>query len=198
MTRRAMPVALTLLLTLSGCFYSHPAPRPSESPSTSGSRPPIATDPCPVSGQPTGSGGGPGRLPDLELACLGSDARVQLGGLRGVPTLINVWASWCAPCQQEMPTLQQVHASAGSRLRILGVDINDNENDARRTIQGTGVSYPSVFDPDDRLRKKMTLRQLQPLTLLVDSDGKVVDTHYGAYELAEVRAALKDRLGVAV
>jgi thiol-disulfide isomerase/thioredoxin len=162
--------------------------------------PPIGIDACPVasSAAPATSGR---RLPDIELDCftvVGQPKRsLRLSLLRGKPMLVNLWAAWCSPCQEEMPAIQRVHRDLGDELLVLGVDIIDSARDARLTIQGTGVSYPSVFDPDDKVRAGLRTGKFQPQTILVNADGEVVDVHIGALDEKEMRALLRDKLGVA-
>ena len=77
-------------------------------------------EPCPESGEPVGRGDG---LPELALPCLGAGDPVQLAGLTGRPRLVNIWASWCGPCREEMPWLQQAHDTG--EVDVLGVDAED-------------------------------------------------------------------------
>jgi cytochrome c biogenesis protein CcmG, thiol:disulfide interchange protein DsbE len=140
----------------------------------SASAAPVRLDPCP--GAPTvpaRSGG----LPDLTLRCLGTGPAVTLSALRGTPTVVNVWAAWCSPCQDEMPALQAFHRRAGAKVRMLGVDYKDERGDAVGLLREAGTTYASVADPGGR--SLLGVRGL-PVTLLVDADGRVVHRVYGS------------------
>jgi len=186
-----------LLLSVVGCTSGSGAgPAPQESEPVR----PIATDDCPSAGElltPMQVADVPGdRLPDLTLPCIGSDRTVALRALGRVPTVVNLWASWCLPCREEMPAFQAVHASAGGRIRILGVNVADSgDNAARATIQETGIAYPSV-----RSEGRAMLRALRvpgpPVTLFVDARGTLVHRAVGELTADELRAAVSEHLGV--
>lgn len=128
--------------------------------------------PCPVSdaGQAPTEGG----LPDVTLPCLGGGRPVHLAGLRGKPTVINLWASWCTPCRDELPVLQEFYERADGKVRMLGVDFEDTRPaSALKLLQESGVTYPQVADFDKAIDAGLG-RHPVPTTVLVDPAGKVV------------------------
>jgi hypothetical protein len=78
-------------------------------------------EPCPRTEPRPGVAGG---LPDIALPCLGGGRDVNLAGLRG-PMVVNLWASWCEPCREELPVLQEYAERARRQVRVLGVDFED-------------------------------------------------------------------------
>lgn len=153
----------------------------------------------PSAGSPSVPPPGPGApLPELTLPCLDGAGNVALAGLTGVPTVVNLWASWCGPCRQEIPAFQRLHEAAGGRLRVLGVATEDSDARARSFATDAGVTYPSVADPTGRLRRALG-RQALPVTVFVTAAGRIGDVYNStALTDATLRRLVRDRLGVAV
>jgi thiol-disulfide isomerase/thioredoxin len=184
------------LLLAAACVGGCTANRVVGQPQAAASGTPIATEPClPGTERPV-----PGGLPDLTLPCFtpagGRPITVRLATLRG-PLLVNFWATWCDLCHHEMPALQRIHRVFGTRLQVLGINVFDDAPEARRTIQETGVTYPSLFDPDDQVRDALRFGQFQPITVLVDEDGRVVARHFGELTDTEIREFVRTELGIA-
>lgn len=151
--------------------------------------------PCPRSSSTAVSGG----LPNLTLSCLGDGPAVHLAGLTGKPTVVNLWAEWCGPCQQEADFLSSVYDQLHGKVRFLGIDVVDTPRLALKfgETRRPPVRYPSVSDPD---KKALTALHYPgpPATLLVDSAGKIVYRHSGAYtSAAPLRADISKYLHVA-
>ncbi|MCZ3389049.1 MAG: TlpA family protein disulfide reductase [Actinomycetia bacterium] len=136
-------------------------------------------DSCPVSGEPVGRSDG---LPEMVLACLGPGDPVQMAGLTGRPRLINVWASWCQPCRDELPWLQQANDSGV--VDVLGVDAEDQATSAGALLGELDVTFPSVFDPANEFARGIGI-VTKPTTLFVSKDGEVVFVLPGAFDSYE-------------
>jgi cytochrome c biogenesis protein CcmG, thiol:disulfide interchange protein DsbE len=114
-------------------------------------------------------------LPDVTLPCLGGGRDVRLAGLDG-PLVLNVWASYCAPCREELPVLQRLHDVAGDELTVLGVDYEDTApGSALQLAADAGVTFASVADPGAELRADLEVIAL-PQTVFVAADGSIVAT----------------------
>ena len=139
---------------------------------------------------------GTGRtLPDLTLDCLGGGDPVTLRDLRG-PLVLNVWASWCVPCREELPFLTAAHDALGERVRFLGVDVDDDARPAREWMSFHGVAWPSLFDHQGTVRGPLRIPG-PPVTLFVNSAGSIAGVHYGAFtSAAQVQDAITQHLGV--
>ena len=185
-------------LVLAGCQSSSASiTDPGAAPAQVASPALIATAklaPCPKPGAVAASAS----LPDLTLPCLGNGPAVNLSRLSGVPTVVNVWGAWCEPCRKELPALASVSAAAGSKVRFLGVDYEDDPDGALELLVSSGVHYPSVRDDGGVLKAGIRIVGL-PLTLFVRVDGSV------AYEwrapitsVAQLRRLIYDHLGVTV
>ena len=194
--RRRTATAALALLALAGCTNGGDPKKPKDPPGNDAV--PIAIDACPTPEEllpeekrPTSGN----RLPDVTLPCLGHPGTVSMRALGGKPTVVNLWASWCFPCRTEMPEFQKVHVQMRGRVRFLGVDTKDFEKDARAAIQRAAISYPNVFDKDERVRRGVNARTL-PATLLVGPDGRIRNVHVGELTAAELRAQITKHLGV--
>ena len=137
-------------------------------------------------------------LPNLTFGCLGNGPKVELSALRGAPTLVNVWGSWCGPCQREVPALQRIHADAGDKLRILGIDTEDSDASALDFAAHAGMTYPSVVDESGTFHRALG-RSTVPMTLYVDSDGELVHTSYGQFHgVEDIKSQVQQYLGVSL
>ncbi|MGH3797908.1 MAG: TlpA family protein disulfide reductase [Pseudonocardiaceae bacterium] len=130
----------------------------------------------------------PGGLPDITLDCLGHGPAVRVGSLRG-PAVLNMWASWCAPCQQETPALQSAHEAQGARIRFLGVDTRDDSGAALGFLRAERVTYAQLSDPSGTLAASLGTPGL-PTTVAIDATGKIVWRKAGQLHAADLRAAI--------
>lgn len=135
-------------------------------------------------------------LPDLVLPCLGGGRDVDLAQLRG-PAILNVWASNCEPCRQELPVMQQVHELAGTGLTVLGVDYRDYfPGAALRLLTDSGVTFPSVADVNGDTTADLQVVEL-PQTVFVNAAGSVVTVERREMtSYAMVRKLVDRHLGV--
>jgi cytochrome c biogenesis protein CcmG, thiol:disulfide interchange protein DsbE len=195
MTARRRPVPLlaglvgTLLLgvaVLVGCSPASSGP-PAAGGSAAGGE--GASLPCPA--QPATPAAGAHRLPTLSFACLGGGT-FDLGRAPGVPTVVNLWASWCGPCREELPLMQQLAAAAGDRVRVVGVVSKDGRDQATSFAADAGAHFPSAFDGEGELMTDLGLNGL-PYTYLLDADGGIAYTQVGPVTSYDELVALVDQ-----
>jgi len=138
-------------------------------------------------------------MPSVSLPCLGDQREVDLAGLRGKPLVVNFWATYCGPCRDELPLLQQLHERAAGRVRLIGVDfIDPYPAGALQLAADTGVTYPQLADPQGELRSPLRIPGL-PATVLVDPDGRVAYIKLGPVSSYDELAGLvREHLGVSV
>jgi thiol-disulfide isomerase/thioredoxin len=111
------------------------------------------------------------RMPDLTLGCLNGGAPVGVARLHR-PAIVNLWASWCAPCRAELPAFQSFAAAAGDRVTVIGVDTGDTRTAGAALLGDLHVGYPMLYD-DQRSLLSSIGRSALPVTLFVDADGGI-------------------------
>jgi cytochrome c biogenesis protein CcmG, thiol:disulfide interchange protein DsbE len=127
--------------------------------------------------------------------------RLELSALRGVPVVLNFWASWCDPCKAEAPLLQRAWLGVrGSGVLFLGLNMQDITDDAHGFTRGAGITYPSIRDRSNGVARRWGVTGL-PETFFISPDGRVVGHVIGAVsaqQLAEgiVAARAGRALGV--
>jgi thiol-disulfide isomerase/thioredoxin len=117
------------------------------------------------------------QLPDAALQGLNGPPR-HLSSFRGRPLLINVWASWCGPCKQEMASLERL-AWQEQDFAIIGISTDDYADEAASLLKGTHATISHFIDHDLQMENMLGASHL-PLTVLVDADGRVLEKIYGA------------------
>ena len=120
----------------------------------------------------------------------------ELASLKGHPTVVNLWASWCGPCRLEFPVFQQQAVRFGRQVAFLGVDSGDNHGNASTFLSQFPVTYPSVEDGGERVAQELGLRGL-PGTAYYDAKGKLVYLHQGGYSRdSDLQRDIQRYLGV--
>ena len=125
--------------------------------------------------------------PDFELATLDGGS-LRLSSLRGRPVLVNFWASWCLPCRDEAPMLNQA-ARDGDGLVVLGVVYRDTPDKARAFRDEFRLGFPVLLD-GDRTAVLYGLTGV-PETFFISPDGRIVSRHAGPLTASALEAGLK-------
>ena len=123
----------------------------------------------------------------------------DLDGLRGRVVVVNFWASWCVPCREEMPALEQVsrgYAEAGKPVTVIGVDASDVRSAAAKFITEVGVTYPTVYDQQGLrggVAASWSVTAL-PQTWFVARDGSRAGRIAGRLQVDELRSRVDELL----
>ena len=124
----------------------------------------------------------------------------RMSDFRGKPLVINVWASWCGPCRQEMGSLERLSRRfGGKQLNVIGISTDDYRDRAQAFVKQFNITFSNFIDHELFLENMLGADHL-PLTLLVDAKGKVLGKYYGAQEwdspqsLAMIARTLKVKL----
>ncbi|MBA3422105.1 MAG: TlpA family protein disulfide reductase [Thermoleophilaceae bacterium] len=141
------------------------------------------------------------RLPVLERGKLGprlsrslalalADGRVDIQELRGIPVVLNYWASWCVPCREEAPLLERSWREQRDRgVLFLGLNMQDITGDARAFLREFDVSYVNVRDPTDRTARRWGATGI-PETFFISARGQVVGHVIGVVSPEQMRQGL--------
>ena len=135
--------------------------------------------------------------PDFALKS-STGENLRLSEYRGDVVMINFWATWCGPCRQEMPLLNELYVRYERvGFSLLGVNIDDDSRRAMDMITELGVNFPVLFDSRKEVSKLYQVDAM-PVTVIVDREGNVRHVHNGykpGYEqqyLDEIRALLRE------
>lgn len=140
--------------------------------------------------------------PDYQALTLDGDS-VSLARSRGRVTLLNVWATWCHPCREEIPVLQALHERYGARgFELIGVSVDGRGEEAtiREFARDFGMTYDLWHDPEERVQSTF-LAVGVPATFLIDRDGVLRWRHVGPIRatdttlVREIESALGGRVG---
>lgn len=128
-------------------------------------------------------------LPDAVMTGL-SGPSSKLSAFRGKPLVINVWASWCAPCRSEMASLERLsRIKGGHQFTVIGISTDDYPDAARGFLKKAGTSFSHFIDSKLVLENMLGANRL-PLTVLVSPQGKVLAKYYGGEEWDSPRALM--------
>jgi cytochrome c biogenesis protein CcmG/thiol:disulfide interchange protein DsbE len=117
--------------------------------------------------------------PEFTLPLLGTSRTLSSEELKGHPVVLNFWASWCIPCREEAPALQSAWERYEKRgVRIVGVNLQDSEQDAKDFVKEFGLTYPIVRDPNLSMWTKLGVAGL-PETFFLDRNWVFVGVGSG-------------------
>jgi cytochrome c biogenesis protein CcmG/thiol:disulfide interchange protein DsbE len=143
--------------------------------------------------------GQPVHAPPFLLERLDREGQLALADLEGKAVVVNFWASWCVPCRDEAPVLEETYRRYRDQgLVVLGVDVNDFREDARRFMDRFGITYPVVYDGKGSTVGKWGVRGF-PETFFVDRKGMLVGERIsGAVDIERNRDAFERGVALAL
>ncbi len=128
--------------------------------------------------------------PDFELTDL-SGKSVRLSDFRGKPVVLNFWATWCPPCRQELPTLQDLHVRRGSAVVLLAISQGEAAQDVLAFVRQYGYTFRVLLDPQLSVGQAYGARAI-PMTVVVDPDGVIIFIRRGVIRPGELDLALQE------
>jgi thiol-disulfide isomerase/thioredoxin len=122
-----------------------------------------------------------GYLPDVELHGLLVKSK-KLSEYRGKPLIINMWASWCGPCQEEMASIQHLSTiQGGKRFSIIGISTDDDKDAAVKAMIKSKLTFENYIDRNLTFEHLLGADSI-PLTIFIDAQGRIIKKIHGAQE----------------
>lgn len=135
-------------------------------------------------------------VPAPQFTLPGADGEVKLASLQGKVVYVDFWASWCGPCRQSFPWMNEMQAKYGARgLQIVGVNVDATSDEARKFLATTPAKFTIAFDPKGATPRQYGIKGM-PSSVLVGADGKVIAEHTGFRD--SDRAALEAQIVAAL
>ncbi|MFQ3660752.1 MAG: TlpA disulfide reductase family protein [Chloroflexaceae bacterium] len=128
-------------------------------------------------------------LPEASFTT-GSGERVSVADLRGNPAVINFWATWCAPCREEIPVLQAAYAAHGQNGVAFLAVTDELPITVRPFMEQINMTLPVWYDPGGRAGQRYAIQSI-PTTFFLDADGRLVARHTGALTRRQLEAYLQ-------
>tara|TARA_B100000686_G_C16726129_1_gene937888 strand:+ start:646 stop:1134 length:489 start_codon:yes stop_codon:yes gene_type:complete len=118
---------------------------------------------------------------------------MELNTIDKRPMVVNLWATWCAPCLEEMPDLEIAHRAHSDAIRFIGINISDSPTKANKTAADLKITYLLGRDPKGDLVTALGSIGL-PVTVFVNSSGVIDDIHYGPISSDQLKLAMQEYL----
>jgi cytochrome c biogenesis protein CcmG/thiol:disulfide interchange protein DsbE len=115
--------------------------------------------------------------------------QVSLAQFEGMPVVVNFWASWCGPCRDELPDLQEF-ADKHPEAPVLGINFQDSESEAQELQREIGFTFPSVFDPGGKLGAAFAIPGM-PTTFFLDAQHRIVGRLAGGADVEQFEQGLE-------
>jgi cytochrome c biogenesis protein CcmG/thiol:disulfide interchange protein DsbE len=135
--------------------------------------------------------------PEFELVLFdqqsGAGGRWRLSDQLDRPVVVNFWASWCIPCEDEAPVLEQAARRYRDRVAFVGVDVQDSDDNARAFLRRFGVTYPNGPDPGGEISIDYGMSGV-PETYFISGDRKIVRKWAGPLDEARLTAFVEELL----
>jgi peroxiredoxin len=117
--------------------------------------------------------------PAFSLPVLGSGESLSLGSLQGKVVLLNFWATWCKPCEDEMPAMERLYRALGSQgFELIAVSVDDDQREVEEFTAQMGLSFPVLLDPEKRVSDAYQSYRF-PESYLIDREGVLVARYIG-------------------
>ncbi len=108
-----------------------------------------------------------------------SGKNVRLSELKGRVVMLNFWATWCGPCTEEIPYLNELHESLDPYdFELLGINLDEDQSKAMFLAKKLDVNFPVLFDTEKEVSRSFDIKAM-PTTIIIDRSGKVRHVNHG-------------------
>jgi len=120
--------------------------------------------------------------PPFELPQVGEPGALSLASLRGKVVLLNFWATWCQPCEEELPAMERLHrALSGGDFRLVAVSVDADPEPVLKFRERLGLGFTLLLDADQKVARSYHTFRF-PETLLIGRDGVILERYVGPKE----------------
>lgn len=133
--------------------------------------------------------------PDFELQGQ-NGTMVKLSSYKGKTVYLDFWASWCGPCKQSFPWMNEMQSRYGAKkFQVVGVNVDQKTDDAKEFLKENKATFDIVFDNTGKIPKTFTIKGM-PTSMLIGADGKIMSIHTGfkPEQKPELEQQIKDAL----
>jgi thiol-disulfide isomerase/thioredoxin len=131
-------------------------------------------------------------LPDVEIENFDGSGPISLADIDG-PAVVNLWATWCAPCRREIPDFEAVHQARSDEVRFVGVNIGEGSDRAADFLAEVGATYDQFLDSEGLVVTELRTTTM-PVTVVIDADGVITERHLGPLDQDGLNAAIDGAL----
>jgi thiol-disulfide isomerase/thioredoxin len=133
-------------------------------------------------------------FPVLKVRNFPGKPKVAPDKFKGKVVIVDFWASWCEPCKVELPALDKLHKKYKGKLTVIGVNVDENLNEARAFLKDHPVGFDLVYDKGMENSNKLSIQKMP--TSFILSDGKIVKVHeaFRAGDEKKIEAEIKKLL----
>ena len=133
-------------------------------------------------------------LPDVEIERFDGGATISLAEIEG-PAVVNLWATWCAPCRREIPDFEAVHQARGDEVRFVGINIGEDADRAAEFLAEVGATYDQFLDSEGYVVTELRTSTM-PVTVVLDANGVITERHLGPLDQDGLNEAIDEALGL--
>src|SRR5690606_8582167 len=116
------------------------------------------------------------KAPDLSIQTLNGKGTFSLGSTRGKAVIVDFWATWCQPCKQSFPKLEELSKRLGDKVEIIGISVDDEQKGVLEFAKENGATFAIAWDEGHAIASRWKVGTM-PTTFIVDGAGKVRFVH---------------------
>lgn len=133
-------------------------------------------------------------LPDVDIERFDGGGTISLADIEG-PAIVNLWATWCAPCRREIPDFEAVHQARGDEVRFVGINIGEDSDRAAEFLSEIGATYEQFLDSEGLVVTELRTSTM-PVTVVLDANGFITKRHLGPLDQDGLNEAIDEALGL--